>query len=199
MQVTNTPMRYGAVSQNIHWLTAALVIVLLVMGKAGDIEAEQSNELYFWHSSLGIAVLLLVVVRLFWHLISRPPALPSSMSTFARMAARTLHVCFYLLLIALPLSGWLMASAEGAPIAFFGISISSADMGKGGEEFWEETHEVLANALLFIATLHALAALKHHLVDKDDVLRRMLPRGTQSSATAIETGARAKREDSRMP
>jgi cytochrome b561 len=189
MSVTNTQSRYGAVSQGIHWLTATLVIVLLISGKVGDIEAEQSNTLYFWHSSLGITVLLLVIARIIWRFVSPPPALPSTMPAFARMSARALHVLFYALLVALPLSGWLAASAEGGPIAFFGVTLPSAtasaqgpavgmeDEREGeGDEFWEETHEVLGNALLILAILHVLAALKHHFLDNDDVLRRMLPR-----------------------
>lgn len=202
MQLANTPSRYGAVSQNIHWLTAVLVVALLISGKAGEIEAEASNALYFWHSSLGLSILLLVVVRVIWHFASPPPKLPATMLGLARGIARAFHVLFYVLLIALPLSGWMAASAEGGPVTFFGFvampalgasqptvgaeqeedaELTAAHEAKSGEEFWEEAHEVLGNLLLIAAILHVLAAFKHHLVDRDEVLRRMLPRGNTSA------------------
>jgi cytochrome b561 len=195
MQFVNTSSRYGAISQGIHWLTALLVVLLLLSGKVGEIEAKDSNALYYWHSSLGLTVLLLAVARLAWRLVSPPPAFPPAMSSLARRIARAFHILFYALLVALPLSGWFAASSEGGVATFFGIatlpgtvtsqpasSISAHEERRAGEregadEFWEETHETLGNALLLVAILHVLAALKHHFVDKDDILRRMLPRG----------------------
>jgi cytochrome b561 len=87
-------------------------------------------------------------------------------------------MAFYALLIALPLSGWLMTSVEGDPVTFFGwFGVPSLPVpgGEASEDLLEETHEVLGNVLLVLAGIHVLAGLKHHFIDRDDVLRRMLP------------------------
>jgi len=189
MQLVNTSARYGIVSQTLHWTIAALAVALIVMGKAGDVEAEAGNSLYFWHASLGLLVLFLVLVRIVWRFVTPVPKHPATMPRLAGRAAAGLHFLFYILLVALPLSGWLASSAEGAPVSFFGVATlptwtlqaspaantGVAEAGEGGEEFFEEAHEVLGNVLLLLVVLHALAALKHHFVDKDDVLVRMLP------------------------
>lgn len=199
MPIANSTSRYGTISQGIHWVTALLVVLLLLSGKVGEIEAKDSNALYYWHSSLGLTILLLVIARVIWRIVSPPPPFPPAMSTPARRIARASHVLFYALLVAVPLSGWLASSAEGGKVTFFGIatlpnafassavaSQPAADTGahedrraseQEGDDVWEETHETLGNALLIVAILHMLAAFKHHFVDKDDILRRMLPRG----------------------
>ena len=216
MQLTNTTSRYGAIDQTIHWLTAALVAFLLISGKTGEIEPEQSSALYFWHSSIGVTILLLTILRIAWRFLSRPPRLPATMSKWGRGMARTLHALFYILLVALPLSGWLAASSEGGSVMFFGASLPRATAsappsaiargeeedelagpGEGKEEFWEETHEVLGNVLLALAILHVLAALKHHFVDKDDVLQRMLPKGMTSGRHLAELDSHAPQDTGR--
>jgi cytochrome b561 len=139
---------------------------------AGDVEAEAGNSLYFWHASLGLLVLFLVLVRIIWRFITPVPKHPATMPRLAGRAAAGLHFLFYILLVALPLSGWLASSAEGAPVSFFGVATlpawtlqaspaantGGADAGEGGEEFFEEAHEVLGNVLLLLVVLHALAA-----------------------------------------
>ena len=215
MQLTNDASRYGAISQGLHWTTAALVIVLLLMGDAFDMKADQPDSaLFFWHSSFGILVFLLAAARIGWLLFSRPPALVPSMSRPYRVLARSTHIALYALLFALPVSGWLAASSEGAPVSFFGITTvpqwgaartgpishaiarqsgptaaaaraeqASAAPKNEGEGALKEIHEVLGNVLLVLASFHVLAALKHHFVDHDDVVRRMLPRaGPQTHA-----------------
>jgi cytochrome b561 len=218
MQLLNTSERYGAVSQTLHWMTAALVVVLIVSGKAGDIEAEEGNELHFWHSSLGLLVLLLVIARIVWRFVTPPPKQPATASRLAGRMATALHLLFYAFLVALPLSGWLASSAEGGTVSFFGVATlpqwsaprpSSANVAvdeegeriasssaaredqEGGEDFFEEAHEVLGNALLILVILHALAALKHHFMDKDDVLLRMLPASRKPIGSSGDRGSHA--------
>lgn len=176
MQLFNTSTRYGAVSGVLHWITAAVVVILIVSGKAGDVDAEDGNALYFWHSSLGLLVLLLVVARIAWRFVTPPPKPPAMMSALAGRAAAGLHLLFYVFLVLLPLSGWLASSAEGGVVSFFGVAtLPQWSLAGGGEEFFEEAHEVIGNILLILVILHALAALKHHFLDRDDVLSRMLP------------------------
>lgn len=175
MNLLNTPARYGIVSQSLHWVTALLVVVLILSGKAGDIDAEDGNVLYFWHSSLGLLIFLLVVARIIWRFITPPPKKLATGSRLMGRVAAGLHLIFYVLLVALPLSGWLASSAEGGLVSLFGFgTLPRWSVGAGGELF-EEAHEVLGNILLILVVLHGLAALKHHFVDKDDVLLRMLP------------------------
>lgn len=216
MQLTNDASRYGSVSQWLHWTTAALVVVLLVMGNAFDMEADEPGSmLFFWHSSLGVLVLILAAARVAWLLFSRPPALLRSTSPLFRILARGTHAALYVLLFALPLSGWLAASSEGAAVPFFGITTIpewrgaapaspdpavAARQGKSyvaadstqrrrpdaeeGEGGFKEIHEVLGNVLLVLASLHVLAALKHHFFNHDEVLRRMLPHGRGAGGTS---------------
>jgi cytochrome b561 len=226
MQFANDSSRYGSVSQWLHWTTVALVIVLLAMGNAFEIETDEpGSALFYWHSSLGVLVFVLAAARIGWLLFSRPPALPRSTSRLFRVLARSTHVALYALLFALPISGWLTASSEGASVPFFGIATvpawagadripsasavstqeseplipaataaPQAGAGRAEDEGrFKELHEVLSNVLLVLASLHALAALKHHFVDHDDVLRRMLPRsrrmrGTPSSSAPKGSG-----------
>ncbi len=212
MRFTNDSSRYGSVSQWLHWTTVALVIVLLVMGNAFEIETDEpGSAIFYWHSSLGVLVFVLAAARVGWLFFSRPPSLPRTTSRLFRVLARSTHVALYALLFALPISGWLAASSEGAAVPFFGIATvpawsgpasmavtapeanasiaagASAQQARGnGEEEeggFKELHEVLANALLILAGLHMLAALKHHFVDHDDVLRRMLPRSRRMGRT----------------
>jgi cytochrome b561 len=99
---------------------------------------------------------------------------------------------FYLFLLALPLSGWLASSAEGGAVSFFGVAtLPQWNVGAGGEELFEEAHEVLGNILLVLVSLHVLAALKHHFVDKDDVLLRMLPASRTRGPSSGDRGSHA--------
>jgi cytochrome b561 len=115
-----------------------------------------------------------------WRFVTPAPMRPASMSLTAGRLASGLHVVFYVLLVALPLSGWLAASAEGGSVSLFGLATLPAAAGAGGEKFFEEAHEVLGDLMLILVIVHALAALKHHFLDKDDVLLRMLPASRRS-------------------
>jgi cytochrome b561 len=205
MTARNQSTRYGSIAQILHWTTALLAVALLVIGKMGLVDAEHAGSAGFmWHGSLGVLVLALVAARFLWRLVSPPPQFPSTMSRAARIAATTMHVSLYALLVALPLSGWLAASAEGSPVNFFNVAtvpvwapagtapVASAALprmqpapeaaGEGSEDLAKEAHELLGDALIILVGLHVLAALKHQFVDHDGLIRRMLPASRPKSA-----------------
>ena len=169
---------YDSVSKSLHWLIALLAFSQLAMGKFFEVEADEEGSLFVWHTTFGLLVLALMLVRLAWRLGHTPPALPSTTPAWQQTAARAMHHSFYALLILLPLSGWLLVSAEGDAVSFFNwldVPALPVPGGEDSEDFIEETHEILGNVLLVLAGIHVLAGLKHHFVDRDNVLRRMLP------------------------
>jgi cytochrome b561 len=171
---------YGPFGQAIHWTIAALVVAQLAMGKLSEVEPDEGGGgLYGWHTSIGLLVLALAVVRTVWRLTRGVPAQPAGTAPWQRRLATLVHAAFYVLLFALPLSGWLLSSAEGDAVFFFGrpLPLFAVAGSEEAEELFEQAHELLGNLLLLLAVVHVIAALKHHFIDRDDVLRRMLPLG----------------------
>lgn len=174
--MTPTPeaLRYTTVSKSLHWLIALLVFALLAMGKLGEVDDE---PLFAWHTGVGLLVLVLMVARLGWRLTHAVPPLPATTPGWQQAAARGLHWAFYGLLLLLPLTGWAITSIEGDAVSLLGLPMPALPVpgGEAAEDIVEETHEILGNVLLVLALVHVAAGLKHHFVDRDDVLRRMLP------------------------
>lgn len=179
MPSPNVPTRYSAVAQSFHWIIAALIVTQFVLGyRAGDLpNGGHKLALLDWHKSFGMTILMLAVLRLLWRLNNPPPALPDHMTPLERMLARGTHVAFYLLLFAMPATGWLMSSAKSYSVSWFRLFTWPNLIGKNETAFeiLRSTHHLLSDALLAIAVLHILAALKHHFWNKDGVLLRMLP------------------------
>ena len=177
----NTSDRYGWVAMLLHWAVVALIVVQLVLANMADAADTDLEELALLarHKSFGITIAMLAVLRILWRLAQPTPSLPPRMPAWERRAARATHWGFYVLLFALPLSGWTMSSAAEFSVSWFGVFELPDPVG-GDEalaETFHEVHEILATALLVLAGVHILAALKHHFFDRDDVLRRMLPVG----------------------
>lgn len=183
MSLKNTATAYGSVTKTLHWLMGTLMILMLIMGLTmGDIPNGPSTvqlkiTVYGLHKSIGILILGLVFVRIGWHLYSRRPAPVESLRPIDRVGAAVMHYFLYFLMIIMPLTGWLMSSAKGRPVSFFGLftlpDLVPADKEAG--HTYAERHELIGYIIIGAATLHILAALKHHFVNKDAVLRRMLP------------------------
>ena len=179
MQITNTTHKYGWMAQVLHWSMALLIIFLLALGLYMvplPLNALKL-KLYGWHKEWGIVVLMLVVFRLLWRLSTFQPPYPSHMPTWQKWAASSVHFAFYLLMIAMPLSGWLLSSASGLPVSFFGWFVLP-DLISGNEQsryLLTEVHKWLGYAFIAAICGHVGAALQHHFIDKDDILRRMLP------------------------
>lgn len=169
--------RFGLVSICLHWGTALLMIGLLILGLyMADLPITPLKlTLYRWHKEYGFLVLIIAVFRLFWRLSNHTPSL--SLPPWEEFAARTVHWIFYGFMFALPISGWLITSAAGLPVSFFGwVTIPNLmTPNEGLLHVFQSIHEWLGYALILTILLHASAALKHHFVLKDDILRRMLP------------------------
>jgi cytochrome b561 len=173
------PTRYSAVAQIFHWVIAGLIVTQFTLAWMADDLPLGMHKLALLarHKSFGMTVLMLAVLRLIWRLFNRPPELPVGMAPIERLLARATHVLFYVLLFAMPLTGWLMSSAKNYSVSWFGWFTWPNLIGKSDQSFelLKSTHEILSWLLLSIAVLHILAALKHHFWNKDDVLKRMLP------------------------
>jgi cytochrome b561 len=179
MQWRNSPQGYGAVAKFLHWSIVALVIAQYVIIESAEELADGPDKfaIIARHKSLGMLVLILALARIAWRLANGRQPAPVPMPRGQRIAAAAGHGLLYLLILAQPLTGWLMSSAAGYPTSFFGLFdfplLAAKD--PAGHEFYEEVHEVLFGAIVVVAALHALAALYHHFLLKDDALRRMLP------------------------
>lgn len=179
MQWKNLNDRYGIVAQGFHWLIVAMIIVQYLMGKIAEDLPQGLDKLIMMsrHKSLGITILILAVLRIGWRLANPRPAAPENLRPVLRYAGSTAHLALYGLLILLPLTGWLASSAANLPVSWWGL-VALPDLIAPNEARFEiigEVHEVLTRVLLVVALAHAAAALVHHFVFKDQVLRRMLP------------------------
>lgn len=178
MGLRNTPERYGSVAQALHWVIVLLLIGQVTVGKIAEEMPDGFGKLVLLarHKSVGITILALAAIRLAWRLFDRPPP-PPPMPRWQLVASRTTHWGFYALLFAMPLTGWMMSSASNYPVSWFGL-VQLPDFvapDRDLKHLFEEIHETLAKALIALALLHVAAALKHHFVDRDGLLQRMLP------------------------
>jgi cytochrome b561 len=174
------PVSYTRTAKALHWLMAVLLICLLGLGfYMHDLPlSPEKLKLYAWHKWAGVTAFALALIRLAWRVTHRTPPLPATMSPPMRLAARSIHALLYLLMIAIPLSGWLMSSAKGFQTVLFG-ALPIPDLLEKNKELGDllaTVHKMLN--LLFVAALsaHVAAALKHHFIDGDDIMTRMLPR-----------------------
>lgn len=175
----NDQTRYGGVAQILHWLIAALIALMYGLGwyMKGLPLGQHKYDVYVLHKSLGLTIFALVVVRLAWRLISPPPPLPPTMPAWERLAARLSHGALYALLLIQPMIGFVHSNATNFPVVVWGTlplpPLIGPEQGLG--EPLAGAHEIVARIILVIVGLHVAAALRHHVVLKDDILRRMLP------------------------
>lgn len=178
--MNNEVVRYGSVAQFFHWSVVAMLIFQYVW--AWRIEETESTmlrlELVTQHKTIGMLVFAFALLRIVWRFIQTPPPLPSEMKNWERWAAKMGHLALYGLLFAVPISGWFFSQAAGygdywwGPISFPSVIEPSAE----AEELFYELHEIFVTLLLVVVAVHVLAALRHHFILKDNVLRRMLPK-----------------------
>ncbi|MBD3728221.1 MAG: cytochrome b [Sphingomonadales bacterium] len=168
-------IRYNRGARLLHWLIAALVIANLASGLLHD-PLEDYVRLMPSHKAIGMSVLALSLARLAWRFTWRAPAYPEAMTAFERGSAKAVHALFYLLMLAMPLTGWIVSSASKYPLDWFGLfDIPKLAVTKGSATygFGHEAHELLGYLFLALVVLHVAAALRHHFVLRDDILRRM--------------------------
>lgn len=171
---------YTTTAKILHWLIALLIVAAFTMGLVMvDIPGFTPTKLkYFsWHKWLGVTVLALAAVRLLWRHRNRPPAHPAGMSAWQLKAADYTHVLLYVLMFAVPLSGYLYTTAAGVPVVYLGLfPIPAAfEADTALKALLKPVHYWLNMGLAALVFMHVAAALKHHFVDRDEVLKRMLP------------------------
>ena len=180
---------YHPVAKGLHWLMAVCIVGLMAVGLImKDLPlSPEKIQLYSWHKWAGVSVFMLVWLRLLWRVRHPAPALPLTMPAPQRVMAHAGHALLYVLMVVIPLSGWLMSSAKGVQTVWFGLwpipDLIGKDKALG--EALAQVHGWLNDLLIVTLLAHIGAALKHHFIDRDDILRRMLParrsHGTRST------------------
>jgi cytochrome b561 len=171
--------RYTGVAIGLHWLMALGLVSLFSLGLyMHDLPLSPDKlKLYSWHKWTGVSLFLLALVRLAWRVGHRPPTLPGDMARYEQILAHAAHHLLYLLMFAIPLSGWLMSSAKGFQTVWFGLLPlpDQLEKNKAVGDLLQTVHWSLNMLLAVVVIGHVAAALKHHFIVRDDVLKRMLP------------------------
>lgn len=173
----NAVLRYSPPAVVLHWLIALLIFAAFPLGVyMHDLPLSPDKlRLYSYHKWIGITILMLAALRVTWRLTHTPPPLPDSVTGWQRQASHLVHGLLYLLILAIPLSGWLMSSAKGFPVVWFGVlplpDLVSKDKALG--DLLAEVHETLNFSMLALVVLHVAAALKHHVVERQSYMQRM--------------------------
>lgn len=172
--------KYSKIAILFHWLIALLIGANILLANLGEDLPRAARAAYMSpHKAIGISILILTIGRILWRLTHRPPALPDKVSGWQAKAGQCAHILFYVLMIAMPLTGWLMIGANGkaAPVDFFGLFTIDMAVGKNAmlADIGHEGHEILAAPLVILIGLHILGALKHQFIDKMPFVQRMWP------------------------
>lgn len=190
MSLRNTATRWGSLSQFLHWLIVVLVVTQVALALV--FKSLHRGPLLFIlvnsHKSIGITILALMLIRVLWRWGSCVPDLPAALTAYERLVARGTHVALYVILLVMPLTGWLGSVAHGIPVRWFALVTLPDIVAKNAalSKLMFMAHFWLAILLGVIVTVHIAAAIRHHFVLRDDTLRRMLPLRTASESTAID-------------
>lgn len=194
----STTTRYTKTAVILHWLIAIAIFGMFALGwfmeglpkegakqMAYDVfnfgiytwqlaDAATPRTFYFnLHKSIGVTILGLIIIRVLWRVTHKPPALLSSYKVWERKLATGVHHLLYLLMVALPVSGIIMATYSKYGIKWFGYPLIKGLDNNAARESFKEIHELIGIVILVMLILHIAGALKHHYVDKDDTLKRM--------------------------
>jgi cytochrome b561 len=191
MALTSSERRYGVVAMTLHWLIAVAIVGNFSLGLyMHELPLSRFTiELFQVHKSIGLTILALSVLRLLWRLVNPVPPLPEGLPGWERVAARASHVLLYVFMIAIPLSGWAMVSVSPPPLDvptywFKMFEVPHLPItgfrSEASKDALLVVHAYLAFSMAGLFILHVMAALRHHLILKNDVLKRMIP-GTRVS------------------
>jgi len=178
MKLVNTKNSYGFITIFLHWLMAILMIGLLILGiyMVNQPISLTKLKLYGWHKEWGMLALLLFFVRLIWRLANQTPALPATLPAWQKIAAYGAHFSFYFLMLFIPLAGWFLTSTAGLPVSFFGLFVLPDLISPNESQRFIFTfiHKWLSYGLIALIFVHITAALKHHFINRDDILKRII-------------------------
>lgn len=180
MPIHNTETHYGSVSKWFHWIVALLIIGMLALGTSFDFISDKPTRLVLiqFHKTIGVTILFLMILRYLWRFMNPRPALPHTIPCWQRFASHVSHHLLYLTTFAMTLSGWIMSTAAGYSVNFWWIAnITFPGIPKSEylDELMGDIHLILAWVVFGLLIIHVLAAIKHHVIHKDDTLRRMMP------------------------
>jgi len=186
MSWKNTNHRYGYITISLHWLMLILLVAVYASIELREFFPKGSDPraaLKALHFMLGLSVLGFALLRLGVRLSGATPRIEPEPGSWEKLSAKFMHIALYVLMIAMPLAGWLILSAAGKPIPFLGLQLpaligENQDLAKQ----IEEVHEVVGTAGYFLIGLHAAAALFHHYIKRDNTLVRILPGRVQAGA-----------------
>jgi cytochrome b561 len=171
--------KYGKVAIALHWAVAILVLGNIAGAMlTEDFPKDSRAAIMALHKASGIIILFLAVIRIGWRLTHRTPVKPDNLAAWEIWSARIVHFLFYLLIVLVPLSGWVWMSASGKPISMFGLfdmPLLPVEQSKELSKVMHDRHETLGLAMLGLAVLHIAGALKHQLLDRIPFIQRMWP------------------------
>lgn len=178
MSICNTTVKYGKVTKSFHFITAILIIGMLIVGSLmGDIgDKGVKGQVYMIHKLTGLLILAVGVLFVLWSTCNKKPVYPLGMKCWEKALAKIVQLSLYALIIAMPLSGWVLSSAAGHNPNFFGlfeIPMPLIPHSKMLSQTAGDLHYYFAWSLFWLITLHVLGALKHHFIDRNNVMKRM--------------------------
>jgi len=179
MSLKNTENHYGSLSIKMHWFMFILIAATFAFIECRVFfeKGTETRDLFkMWHFMLGLLVLAMVLIRICLRLTQVTPKITPALSDRQDISAKLVHLTLYAFMVIMPIAGWVMLSAFDKPIPFFGIELPALiGVNKELGESIHDVHELIGKIGYFIIALHALAAIIHHYIQKDDTLTRMLP------------------------
>jgi cytochrome b561 len=175
----NTEIKYGTITKILHWLSALTIFGLFALGLwmvTFEYDSPWYHSAPMWHKSIGILLFIIIIFRLLWRFVNITPKPLKSHSALVIKASSIAHVLLYLLVLTVLICGYLIAATDGNAITVFNLFTvpATGELIEQQEDVFGEIHEITAYILVILATLHGLAAIKHHVIDKDSTLTRML-------------------------
>jgi cytochrome b561 len=178
MSLQNSAEKFGSLTKLLHWSIAALFIAQFFLVYRREYMPENSPESIQYillHKSVGMIVLFLGLIMIAWHYVGTRPIMPMNMSKMENIAAKTIHFLLYLCMLMMPITGYLMSSLGGYGVSVFGLKLPNPFLkNESLAHLFKEAHEVISFVIIAVVSIHILAALYHHFIRKDNVLKRML-------------------------